>query len=514
MKETIPSMFSGRQSSKSSEQAIDEARHQEIARCLFRESNDAFFMFDAEDHRVLDVNPAAQRLSGVSKKQLCRRKVTDLFDSEFSGGVARLIDAYQVTGFFHSREGYWLKRDAGEPIPVNISISRMHTQPRPLGLAVVRDVSERKRVERTLRESESRYRLLFDSNPVPMFVYELTTARFLAVNEAAARHYGYALDEFSKMTATDLAAEGSEATAVPAIEVGAAIVEEFVPPRRLETRHRKSDGTVFEVELTSHRIWSHGKEAGLALAVDVTERKRLERRLAYRAAHDPLTGLANRATIGERLERLAAEQAENGGTFALLMIDLDRFKTINDTLGHQQGDAALREVSTRFRERLRTEDLLARVGGDEFAVLLPGGDKAEAIAVAGRLNNALREPFRLEGLEFSVGASIGLAVFPEDATCLAELSRIADESMYVFQARQAQVAPADFAGRADRYRIGLNGLRSQGPARHSRGERRDSKKRRRQLRSRHEFLHFEHLNLASNHARATMPFEPIRHERG
>ena len=431
MKETSAAVFSGRHSLKSSESAIDDVRHQEIARCLFRESNDAFFIFDVEDHRVVDVNPAAQRLSGLSRKELCARKVTDLFDSEVSGGVARLIDAYQVTGFFHSREGYRLKLDAKEPIPVNISISRMHTSPRPLGLAVVRDVSERKRVEQTLRESESRYRLLFDNNPVPLYVYELATSRFLAVNSAATLHYGYELDEFAVMTAEDLAAENLAGSALPAFEDEPSVNAEVVKPRKLETKHRKRDGSTFEVELTSHRVWCQGKQAGLVSAVDVTERNRHERRLVYQAAHDRLTGLANRAAIDERMERLAAESAECGGTFALLMIDLDGFKTINDTLGHQQGDVVLQEVAGRFRERLRGEDLLARVGGDEFAVLLPGGGEVEAISVVDRLNNALSEPFFLEGLKFSVGASIGLAVFPTQATRVAELHRIADEAMYI-----------------------------------------------------------------------------------
>lgn len=430
MKETISGVFLGRAASNPSEQAIDEIRHQEIARCLFRESNDAFFIFDVEDHRVVDVNPAAQRLSGLSKKELRARKVTDLFDSDVCGGVARLIDAYQVTGFFHSREGYRLKLGSKESIPVNVSISRMHTSPRPLGLAVVRDVSERKRVESTLRESESRYRLLFDNNPVPLFVYDLSTTRFLAVNLAATRHYGYELDEFSTMLAGDLASEDAGGSVLPTFDDGSADSVEVVEPRRLETKHRKRDGSTFEVELTSHRVRFHGKEAGLVSAVDVTERNRQQRRLVYQAAHDPLTGLANRAAVDERLERLAADCDDRGGTFAILMIDLDGFKAINDTLGHQQGDIVLRETACRFRDRLRGEDMLARVGGDEFVVLLPGGGETEAIAVAGRLSNALNEPFCLEGLSFFVGASIGLAVFPVHATKIVDLNRIADESMY------------------------------------------------------------------------------------
>src|SRR5215831_16342951 len=96
-------------------------RHEEIARCLFRESNDALFIFDPADHRVLDVNPAALRLTRYEKDAACALRLSDLFSGEESDGLARLIDAYQRTGFYHSREGYYLRRDAGEPIPVNVS---------------------------------------------------------------------------------------------------------------------------------------------------------------------------------------------------------------------------------------------------------------------------------------------------------------------------------------------------------------------------------------------------------
>src|SRR5690242_18999797 len=102
---------------------MDETRLHEVARCLFHESNDALFIFDPRDHRVVDVNPAAQRLTGFTKKQMCELKVSELFSSVKPGGISRLIDAYMATGFFHSCEGYCLARAGGDQsIPVNISV--------------------------------------------------------------------------------------------------------------------------------------------------------------------------------------------------------------------------------------------------------------------------------------------------------------------------------------------------------------------------------------------------------
>src|SRR4051794_4129494 len=110
-----------------------DPRHQEISRCLFRESNDALFLFDPKDDRVLDVNPAALRLTGLGKEAACTLLIRDLFSGTEVGSLDRLIDAYRLTGFYHSREGYFLARASGEPIPVNLSVSRIHTMPEPMG---------------------------------------------------------------------------------------------------------------------------------------------------------------------------------------------------------------------------------------------------------------------------------------------------------------------------------------------------------------------------------------------
>src|SRR5687767_2786546 len=135
-----------------------DARHEEIARCLFRESNDALFIFDPKDHRVLDANPAALRLTGFDKEATRALRLQDLFTGDEPGGLDRLVDAYRRTGFYHSREGYFLGRRSGAPIPVNVSVSRIHTAPEPLGLVVARDITERIRAQEALRESEARYR--------------------------------------------------------------------------------------------------------------------------------------------------------------------------------------------------------------------------------------------------------------------------------------------------------------------------------------------------------------------
>jgi diguanylate cyclase (GGDEF)-like protein len=164
---------------------------------------------------------------------------------------------------------------------------------------------------------------------------------------------------------------------------------------------------------------------------DITARKRAEAQIAHMAHHDPLTGLANRARFRECLDRRLAEVGRQGATCAVLCLDLDRFKAVNDTLGHPAGDALLRAVAARMRGRLRKQDILARLGGDEFAVLTaPVAHPAQAAAVAARLVGALHAPFRIEGHEITVGTSIGIALAPEHGRDGDTLFKNADLALY------------------------------------------------------------------------------------
>ncbi len=146
-----------------------EERQFEIARCLFREANDAFFLFDPTTQRVVDLNPAAQRLTGLEKHRACTMSLGDLFFSRGSGDLDRLAQALNHTGFFHSREGYYLRRACSSALPVNISVSRIHTEPEPVGLVVARDISDRKRALEALEQAEARYNSLVESTGVVLW---------------------------------------------------------------------------------------------------------------------------------------------------------------------------------------------------------------------------------------------------------------------------------------------------------------------------------------------------------
>ena len=143
-----------------------EERQFEIARSLFREANDAFFLFDPRTQLVVDLNPAAQRLTGLEKHLACTMSLRDLFFSSGSGDLDRLALELNRTGFFHSREGYYLRRTTSAALPVNISVSRIHTEPEPVGLVVARDISDRKRALEALEQAEARYNSLVESTGV------------------------------------------------------------------------------------------------------------------------------------------------------------------------------------------------------------------------------------------------------------------------------------------------------------------------------------------------------------
>ncbi len=173
----------------------------------------------------------------------------------------------------------------------------------------------------------------------------------------------------------------------------------------------------------------------IGIAIDVTARRRSEERLAHLAFHDALTGLPNRRNLEEQLGRELPRAACERERVALLCMDLDHFKLVNDSLGHAAGDVVLRQVAARISGVTRASDLLARLGGDEFVLLLPGLGASAVEAAAGKVLAALDEPLTVEGQEFRLGASIGIAFGPVPGIDAGALLRRADAAMY--EAKQA-----------------------------------------------------------------------------
>lgn len=200
-------------------------------------------------------------------------------------------------------------------------------------------------------------------------------------------------------------------------------------------RHRDGSWVWMEASIRLTRDPETGEPTGYVASVrGINQRKALEARLERMASHDGLTGLPNRILFGRWLEDMVAAARHTGREVVLFYMDLDHFKQVNDTFGHQVGDGVLREVASRFRGVLRAGDLVARLGGDEFAALLPGIGRAEAAALAGRLIAAIGQPMQVEGVEIRIGLSVGIARGGRSCPGPAELLAQADQALYAAKA--------------------------------------------------------------------------------
>jgi diguanylate cyclase (GGDEF)-like protein/PAS domain S-box-containing protein len=276
-----------------------------------------------------------------------------------------------------------------------------------------------------MKQREASFRLLFDSNPVPMLVYALDDGRIIAVNDAAIAHYGHDHDAFLRMTLGALH-DPEEMAALPHI---AALSPDEQAGRTW--KHRTAGGAPIDVAIYSQLLTYDGRPAALIAAIDITERKRAEARIAHMAHHDALTSLPNRVLLRRRLEEMLGRVGRMGGQFAVLCIDLDNFKSVNDTLGHPLGDLLLQHVAKRLQGELRADDTVARLGGDEFAVLQASADSPGAAStLAERLLAVIAEPYELEGHMVAVGGSIGIVLAPSDGEDADRLLKQADMALY------------------------------------------------------------------------------------
>lgn len=381
-----------------------------IALAVIRDSQGA-----PSDFQIAALNDGAARLMRGTPAELRGRRLSEfcaaLPPSEI---LPRLISAFNAGGSARFEIG--CPRDGGGQTHLSISASAMGD----LLAMTLTDVS-------SLKAREESFRLLFEGNPVPMFLCDSENLAFLAVNDAAVRHYGYDIESFLALTLLDVVPQEDRERVKDAI----ASKPTLGGGPSHHWQHLKADGTRIDVLTYWQATVFRDRHAELIAVMDVTEKREAETRIAYMAQHDALTGLPNRVLFHERLNEALFRVHRYQEQLAVLFVDLDHFKTVNDTLGHPVGDLLLKEVAARLRRCMRDADLVARFGGDEFAVLQKGlAGPYEASALADRIVTLMSEPFEIEGHQIVIGASTGIALAPKDGDSSDRLLKNVDMALY------------------------------------------------------------------------------------
>jgi diguanylate cyclase (GGDEF)-like protein/PAS domain S-box-containing protein len=293
--------------------------------------------------------------------------------------------------------------------------------------ALEQKIKEREIVQTELQESEDRYRKLFELSPDGMLI--VSEGKIVLVNGMCLRMLGASAPEelIGKPLLDIFHSDYRERVR----ERMHQMQEKNLPLPAVERKILMLDGAAIDVEVAASPFTHRGRQGTQVVMRDITDRKEANDRLNYLAQYDSLTDLPNRGLFQDRLEHGLAQAKRNGCSAAVLFIDLDRFKIVNDTLGHGIGDKLLLQVAARLSGCTRTGDTVGRFGGDEFGVILLDLVKPEAAAVvAQKINDALARPFDLDGHRTFISASIGITLYPADATDPATLNMNADAAMY------------------------------------------------------------------------------------
>ena len=312
------------------------------------------------------------------------------------------------------------------------TLIRVTRQPLPGGgwVATHDDITEQRRAEEELYETKQFLDSIIDNIPIAVVVKDAVTRKFVLVNRTFQAMRGLGRDE---LVGKSVFAFYNQRTAEFIDHMDSEVLQGHRDGKNLEYDVDTQDGA--RIYATSRIVVrdNDGEAKHLIVVInDVTERKKSEQRIAFMAHHDALTGLANRAAVTQQIDEAAARQRRRGNSFTVLLLDLDRFKHVNDTLGHSAGDALLRQAAARLKALLRKTDVLARLGGDEFAIIQSGEiDQREAAsALANRTIEIFAKPFDIDGNEVNIGTSIGIALAPEHGTNPDSLLKMADMALY------------------------------------------------------------------------------------
>jgi len=365
--------------------------------------------------RAIEWNPQAEAIFGMTAREVLGRPLPPDIMPAIAGTQQRRVEALG-------------RRANGEQFPVEITIDPVGSGSEQTFTAFIRDISERRRAQEELERREQRFRAIVEKSWSGVVLLDQSLA-FSYAGASTERLLGYG--------EADL--------------LGASILG-FVHPRErqtarqlfadlLEAPNREFQGELRFLHKNGTWVWLEGFAQNLlhepsvgAIVVnyrDITQRKATEKQLEYQAYYDALTGLPNRLLFRDRVFTAIAQAQRNRRALAVMYLDLDHFKLVNDGLGHSVGDKLLTQVAERLAAAVRASDTISRLGGDEFTLLLNDVGNSDAVAgVARKILQSLARPFRVDGHELFVTASIGISLFPNDGADVEILLKSADSAMY------------------------------------------------------------------------------------
>ncbi|WP_147375679.1 EAL domain-containing protein [Noviherbaspirillum cavernae] len=395
-------------------------------RRLFESNIIGILCWGAEGN-ITEANEKFLQMSGYSQEDLRNGKVQwgTITPPEYKSVDWRAMKQLKRTGAFSPYEKEYIRID-GTRCPIMIGGACIDAA-KDSGIAFVLDMSEQKRAEQASRDYERRLRRLFDASIIGI-VFDDATGCALDANEAFLKIIGYTREDLKaglirwrELTPPEFHAI-SERSIRESRHAGSVTYEK---------EYIRKDGSRVPVLVGSTFFGDTDDSQRAAFVLDLSERKEAEHRIRYMADHDALTSLPNRVLFRDRLQQGVVHAHRTHTKVAVLFIDLDYFKNINDSLGHQIGDRLLQMVAMRLRECVREDDTVARLGGDEFVLSLPlSNGSGDAALVAQKVLHALDLPFLCDEHELHLGGSIGISLYPDDGTDVDTLMRTADTAMY------------------------------------------------------------------------------------
>ena len=388
-------------------------------RSLFEQAGDSIIILDGS-LRIQDANQRACQALGYTREELLDLPLSDIephfnpdrqFWNELRNGQTHLIQGVK-------------KRKDGTTFPTEAHMSRFEEDNEEFFQSIARDMDEREKAQRKIRESEQRFREVIEITPAGYLLVD-AQGQLVDVNPALCNVSGYTKEELIGQNIASL---------FPKYLCDGALFVQRGPTSvhgaESVIRHKQGHDVHALANIGIKRDVEGNSLSLTAFVTDITERKQVEARLERLATHDTLTGLANRAFLHNRVQQML-DSAPRDSSIAVMFIDLDRFKQVNDSFGHEAGDILLCEVAKRLQATLRPHDTIARLGGDEFVVATYCSAKQESAAkIAEKLLSQLATPVDVGGHRVFVGASIGISMFPEDGQTKELLFQNADTAMY------------------------------------------------------------------------------------